>query len=220
MHAVDRNLALVAHVGADSTKPAFHFPDFSKETAQVERKLADLGVGREEPLIAIAPVDRLRLRSWPLDRFAEVSLRLAKSGAGKILLLGTAGQRDIVKLFAEKVPTGLVDLVGRTTVRELAVVLSRARLLLANDSAPLHLAAAMGTPVVGLFGPTNVIRARPYGEGHRVVRIELACSPCERKTCSNRVQYECLTAVRVEDVVVAAQESLRTSLNVLGVRQP
>jgi ADP-heptose:LPS heptosyltransferase len=211
MHAVDRNLALAAHVGADVTKPVFRFPDFTEETERMEKLLTGLGVGPEEPLIAVAPVDRLRLRSWPLERFANTAHRLTQMGVGKVLLLGTSGQRDILKPFAETIPTGLIDLVGRTTVRELAVVLRRARLLLANDSAPLHLAAAMGTPVVGLFGPTNVVRARPYGESHRAMRVELSCSPCEKKTCSNRNQYECLTAISVEDVVTATQEVLRPS---------
>ena len=211
MHAVDRNLALAARVGAETTKPVFRFPDFSEEARRVERMLADLGVGSDEPLIALAPVDRLRLRSWPLERFAEAARRLTQAGAGKVLLLGTAAQRDILKPFAELLSANLVDLVGRTTIRELAVVLRRARLLLANDSAPLHLAAALGTPVVGVFGPTSIVRARPYGDGHRAIRVELPCSPCEEKSCSNPAQYECLTAVSVDQVVTAAQEVLRVS---------
>jgi lipopolysaccharide heptosyltransferase II len=209
VHAVDRNLALAAHVGADIAKPVFRFPDFTEEADRMQKVLAEAGVGPKETVIAVAPVDRHRLRSWPLERFAETAFRLAESGAGKILLLGTAGQRDILQPFAERLPTGLIDLVGRTTVRELAVVLRRAQLLLANDSAPLHLASAMGTPVVGLFGPTNVVRARPYGEGHRAIRVELACSPCEQKACSNKIQYECLTGITVNDVVTAAQEVLQ-----------
>jgi len=220
VHAVDRNLALAAHVGADITKPVFCFPDFTEETERMTTVLQEAGVKPNEPLIAVAPVDRLRLRSWPLERFAEAASRLAQLGAGKILLLGTAGQRDILKPFAESIPAGLIDLVGRTTIRELAVVLRRTQLLLANDSAPLHLAAALGTPVVGLYGPTSVARARPYGEGHRAMRVVLPCSPCEKKTCANPVQFECLTAVSADEVVTAAQAALRKPRNVTGTHQP
>ena len=209
MHAVDRNLVLVAHVGADITKPTFHFPDLSEEAERMERKLRGLGVEPGEPLIAVAPVDRNRLRSWPLERFSAAALQLEKMGAGKIVLIGTAGQRDILQPFIEKLPTGLVNLAGQTTVRELAVILQRVQLLLANDSAPLHIAAAMGTPVIGLFGPTSVVRARPFGEGHRALRVELPCSPCEQKVCMNKNQYECLTAISVEEVVKAAQECVQ-----------
>ena len=220
MHAVDRNLVLAAHVGADISKPTFRFPDFAGETERMERKLHELGVGPGEPLIAVAPVDRNRLRSWPLERFSEAALRLVKMGAGKILLIGTSGQRDILRPFIENLPTGLVDLVGQTTVRELAVILRRVQLLLANDSAPLHIAAAMGTPVIGLFGPTNVVRARPFGEGHRALRVELPCSPCEKRVCVNRNQYECLTAISVEEVVRAAQEHIQRSAKVQIGRRP
>lgn len=206
MHAVDRNLVLAAHVGADITKPAFRFPNLSEETVRMERKLRGLGVEPGEPLIAVAPVDRHRLRSWPLERFSEVGLQLVKMGAGKIVLIGTTGQRDLLQPFIERLPTGLVNLVGQTTIRELAAILQRVQLLLANDSAPLHIAAAMGTPVIGLFGPTSIVRARPFGEGHRALRVDLPCSPCEQKVCTNKNQYECLTAISVEEVVRAAQE--------------
>jgi ADP-heptose:LPS heptosyltransferase len=220
MHAVDRNLALATHVGADVARPVFRFPDFSEATQRMEQTLHDLGVKPGEPLIAVAPVDRRRVRSWPLERFAEAAFRLTHMGAGRILLLGTSGQQDILRPFVEKLPTGLVGLVGRTTIRELAAILRRVQLLLANDSAPLHLAAAMGTPVVGLFGPTNAVRARPYGEGHRVLRVELSCSPCEKNVCANRNQYECLTALSVDDVVRAAQEQVQLSANIPTGRRP
>jgi lipopolysaccharide heptosyltransferase II len=216
VHAVDRNLTLAAHVGADFAKPVFRLPDFSEETERMQKVLAEAGVGPKDTVIAVAPVDRLRLRSWPLERFAEAAFRLAESEGAKIVLLGTADQRDILRPFAERLPTGLINLVGRTTVRELAVVLRRAQLLLANDSAPLHLAAALGTPVIGLYGPTNVVRARPYGEGHRAIRVELPCSPCEQKACSNKIQYECLMGINVNDVVTAAQEVLQGPSSMRG----
>lgn len=209
MHAVDRNLVLAAHVGADITKPAFRFPDFSEEAERMDRKLRALGVEQGEPLIAVAPVDRNRLRSWPLERFSEAALQLVKMGAGRIVLIATAGQQDMLQPLIEKLPSGLVNLVGQTTIRELAVILRRVQLLLANDSAPLHIAAAMGTPVIGLFGPTSIARARPFGEGHRALRVELPCSPCEQKVCINKNQYECLTAISVEQVVRAAEECVR-----------
>ncbi len=211
MHAVDRNLALAAYIGADVTKPEFRFPDLEEETGRMEKVLTEGGIAPDEPVVAFAPVDRHRLRSWPLERYAEAAQRLTRMGIGKILLLGTAGQRDIVPPFIKKVPSGLIDLVGRTTIRELAVLLRRAHLLVANDSAPLHLAAALGTPVIGLFGPTSVVRAGPYGVHHRALRVELPCSPCEKKTCMHHRPYECLTLVSVDDLVDAAQECLRSA---------
>lgn len=205
VHAVDRNLALVRHVGADVTQPRFVFPDLTEEDQRVTQLLTESGVKPGERLIAVAPVDRHRVRSWPLDRFADAAAQLAVMWKAKVVVLGTPGQRDIIQPFVQRLPTGIVDLVGKTTIRELAALLRRASLLMANDSAPLHLATAMGIPVVGLFGPTNVVRARPYGVQHRVVRIDLPCSPCERRICSNSTQYECLSGIDVAQVVTAAR---------------
>lgn len=208
MHAVDRNLALVAHVGADVREPRWVFPDLTGEAHRVAELLTAQGVGREERMIAVAPVDRNRVRSWPLDRFADAAVQVATLWNAKLVVLGTASQRDIVQPFVQRMPVGIIDLVGKTTIRELAAVLRRMSLLLANDSAPLHLATAQGIPVVGLFGPTNVVRARPYGRAHRVIRLALPCSPCESRACTSRRVYECLTDIEVAQVVAAANDLL------------
>ncbi len=210
MHAVDRNLALAAHLGADTREPRFPIPAFPEEAQRVQRALAESGVTTPDVLVAVAPADRRSVRSWPVERFAEAAGRLQRTQGVRIVLLGTPAQRWIVEPFAAAVGgSGLVDLVGKTTVRELVALLRQVRLLLANDSAPLHIAAAVGTPAVGLFGPTNPARARPYGEGHRVVQAGLACSPCESRTCCNPHQFECFTAIGVDQVVEAATQILK-----------
>jgi lipopolysaccharide heptosyltransferase II len=209
MHAVDRNLAVAAYLGADISQPHFPIPAFPEEAQRVQRKLAGLGVDPLDVLIAVAPVDRRAVRSWPIERFVETAARLQKMHDVRIVLVGTPAQRWIVEPFAAAVGRGLVDLVGKTTVRELVALLRQVRLLLANDSAPLHIAAALGTPVVGLFGPTNPARARPYGEGHRVVQAGLACSPCESRACSNPHRFECFTAIGVDQVVESALQLLK-----------
>jgi ADP-heptose:LPS heptosyltransferase len=83
--------------------------------------------------------------------------------------------------------------------------LRKVHLLIANDSAPMHIAAAVGTRVLGLFGPTNVTRARPYGDGHTVLQSGISCSPCEARTCANHNRLECLTSIAVQQVVEAAR---------------
>jgi 3-deoxy-D-manno-octulosonic-acid transferase/heptosyltransferase-1 len=96
---------------------------------------------------------------------------------------------------------------GETTLRELAALYKEASLLLTTDSGPMHLAAAVGTPVVALFGPTSPERTGPYGAGHVVIRKGLACSPCFRKACDT---LECMKTIGVEEVFQAVRERLRT----------
>jgi 3-deoxy-D-manno-octulosonic-acid transferase/heptosyltransferase-1 len=99
-----------------------------------------------------------------------------------------------------------VNLAGRTTLRDLAYLYRKAALLITTDSGPMHIAAAVGTPVIALFGPTSASRTGPYGEGHFVIRRDLACSPCFLKKCETR---HCMKDISVEDVLEAAKKMLK-----------
>jgi ADP-heptose:LPS heptosyltransferase len=107
--------------------------------------------------------------------------------------------------------TPAIDLAGATTVGLLPGLLSRASLLITNDSGPMHIAAAVGTPLVAMFGPTSAVRTGPYGMGQSVLTGHVPCSPCFSRTCHNSSHLECLRAVSPEQVLAAArsQRSLR-----------
>jgi heptosyltransferase I len=94
-----------------------------------------------------------------------------------------------------------LSLAGRIGLRELACLYSRCRLVISTDTGPMHIAAAMRCPVVALFGPTCPWRTGPYGKGHRVIREEVACSPCFRKKCEHMSCMKGITVVRVLDAV-------------------
>jgi len=98
-----------------------------------------------------------------------------------------------------------VDLAGATTVGLLPALLSRASLLITNDSGPMHIAAAVGTPVVALFGPTSAVRTGPYGVGHQVLTGQVPCRPCFSRTCHNTLPLECLKLVSPDQVLAAAR---------------
>jgi heptosyltransferase I len=101
--------------------------------------------------------------------------------------------------------TSAIDLAGATTVGLLPALLSRASLLITNDSGPMHIAAAVGTPVVALFGPTSAARTGPYGVGQNVLTGKVPCSPCFSRTCQNALPLECLRTVSPEQVLAAAR---------------
>jgi len=102
----------------------------------------------------------------------------------------------------------VLDLAGKTDLIELAAVLSRAALVVSVDTGPMHLAAALGRPVVAVFGPTNPVRTGPYGPGHTLVTARLDCQPCYRRRCRH---LRCLQAVSVEQVTAAALAALERS---------
>ncbi len=104
--------------------------------------------------------------------------------------------------------TDPVDLVGVTGVGLLPALLEFACLLVTNDSGTLHVAAAVGTPVVALFGPTSPVRTGPYGKGHRVVTHDVPCRPCFSRVCRYRVPLACLAGISPDQVLEAVRERL------------
>jgi ADP-heptose:LPS heptosyltransferase len=105
------------------------------------------------------------------------------------------------------VPQGLINLVGRLSLSQLPSLLRRMHLLIGNDSAPIHLAAGVGIPVVAIFGPTHPKATGPYPLGkHVIVRTELPCSPCGARTCRNPNYLECMESVSLKDLLREIKE--------------
>jgi lipopolysaccharide heptosyltransferase II len=143
-------------------------------------------------------------KQWPEERWAELAHGLCISGYAPIVL---GGPQDIVRasVVARVGDSGtrLINMAGRTSLRGLASVLASCDLLVSADTGPLHVAAALGTPVLALFGPTSPERTGPYGDHNRVIWKRLACSPCYRKpTCAGKV--DCMRAITVDEVHAAA----------------
>jgi len=206
MHAVDRNLAIAKYLGAECGTPEFWLPSDEHDRKIVDGWLKSSGVTGADRLVAIAPLTRQTIKNWPLDRFVQVAQALIKADDIKVLLIGTEDQ-EVSRLFESVLGSRLVNFMGKTHVRQLSVIFDKVQLLIANDSAPLHIAAARGTPILSMFGPTNPEATGPYGlqRGPQLLTHDLPCRPCGERTCRNENQLECLTSISVEDVVVKAE---------------
>ena len=158
---------------------------------------------RERGFVAVNPVAFWETKLWADEKFAELGDRLREELGINIVLTG--GEAGPLERIRGQMRTKAVNLGGRTTLRELACLYRQASLLVTTDSGPMHLAAAMGTPVVALFGPTDPARTGPYGPGHRVIRRALSCAPCLRKRCDTP---RCMTEISVEEVFEAVREVL------------
>jgi len=217
MHAVDRYLITAKYLGADpgEVKPSdFPLPHDAQAEARIEVLLAAAGVQAGATLVAINPSARWDTKQWPSESFATVGDRLQQNGAARVVLIGGRDERHVGKQVMRAMRTAPIDLMGQTTLKELIALLRRARLLVTNDSGPMHLAAAVGTPVIALFGPTDPARTGPYGAGHTVLRSGVPCSPCFSRRCTNAIELECLTSIRPENVIEAAMRLLEQPLTV------
>lgn len=202
-HAVDRYLDLAVHAGGAAGPARFQI-DTGKAAKSAENKLRDAGVGRE-PFFAMVSQARWPTKLWSEGSFVELARRIIEKTGFNAVLVGGPGDRAALDQMKNAIGAGAINLAGLTDLPELAEVLRRARFAVTVDSGPMHLAAAVGTRCVALFGPTAPWRTGPYGTGHIVVRKGLDCSPCFSRKCANP---ECMTGITVEDVLEAMRPIL------------
>ncbi len=212
MHAVDRYLVVAKAVGAEeSGTPEFRFCIPQSDHDEVDRLLIQSGVAPGTSWVAMNVSARWPTKRWPAESFANVADQLQQEGYGSVVLIGGPDERAEVAAVRGKMKTPAIDLTGATTVGLLPALLSKASLLITNDSGPMHIAAAVGTAVVALFGPTSAVLTGPYGAGHQVLMWNVPCRPCFSRTCRNALSLECLKMVSPQQVLAAAraQRSLR-----------
>ena len=198
VHAVDRNLAITAFLGGKSSIPVFHLPQVSADRLAIDTMLQGAEVQDHEQLIALAPWSRSAIKSWPHSRFVDLARELVQWPNVRVVLLGGTSDASSAGEFDILVSQGLINLVGRLSLRQLPPLLGKMHLLIGNDSALLHLAAGVGTPVLGIFGPTHPKATGPYPlESHAVLRTDLPCSPCGNRRCRNPFYLECLQSLTV-----------------------
>jgi lipopolysaccharide heptosyltransferase I len=210
MHAVDRYLLVAEALGAARPAvPQFRFNISPADREQVAAVLGRAGVKAGVSWIAMNVSARWPTKRWPAESFASVADRLHQEGAGPVVLVGGPDDRaDAQAVKALVKASVMADVTGLTPLGLLPALLQSASLLLTNDSGPMHVAAAVGTPVVALFGPTSPVRTGPYGKQHRVLTHPLPCSPCFSRHCTNAVERECLTGIAPSQVVEAVRSQL------------
>jgi lipopolysaccharide heptosyltransferase II len=199
VHRVERYLILARAAGASDTEAPYTELHLAPEhRSRASELLAARGLSETDLLVALNPGSTEHSRRWDPSRFAAVGDRLGMEAGARILLLGGPGDQEMARAIAAAMQRPALDLCGLTSLLETAAVLERCSLLVSGDTGPLHMAAAMGTPVVALYGPSDPRRAAPrFGamEGDsRIVRSAGACTQC-RAPCLHTITEEaCATA--------------------------
>jgi heptosyltransferase-2 len=146
-------------------------------------------------------------KQWFPDRFIEAGRRLAKRRNAAVVVVGGPAERELGDRVAAEIGPPAVSLAGRTDLPQLAAVIRRCSLFLTNDTGPMHVADAVGVPIVAVFGPTDWVTTPPYGSRHTIVRHPIDCSPCLKRVCPLG-HHNCMKRVPVEDVVAACERAL------------
>ena len=195
-HAVDCGLGFLKILGMDNPKAEWNWPDLSEIAAPLYKKY---GLQKKNYIDFIVAT-RWETKEWIPEYFAETAINLLKENPGiKILLNGSEDQTPIAEFIKTKIteagidPDSVVILTGKIKLTELTSFMSFSKLVLTSDTGPMHIAAALGTKVVALMGPTSPLRHGPYHQQNNTIALDMDCGPCHKRKCPENI--ECMKQI-------------------------
>jgi heptosyltransferase-2 len=207
VHTVFYYLGLLQAFGEVTafTPPALYLT--AQEIEAAGELLASSAISYSGPWVGLSPGAAYGpAKRWPPERFAALAGELQEELGARIVLLGGPEDQESAALLKERLRRPVLDLIGRTRLRQALGVLTHLNLLITNDSGLMHAAAALGVPLLALFGSTDPVATSPFTSRAQVLYHRLSCSPCFKRTCEEG--YPCLTAISVAEVMDAARRYL------------
>ncbi len=205
-HQVEYYYRLARSLGAPST---FDLPVLTVDKEDVswaKTFLENAGIDEHKLLIGINPGSTYgSAKCWFPERYLELAQRLASNAQAAIMLVGGKDNLHLINHIASKLDGQIVKAVGEDLLH-LAALVRRCRLFITNDTGPMHIASAVGVPVVAIFGSTNPVTTSPLGEGHCVIRREVDCSCCLKRECPE--DHRCMRLISVDEVERAVMKQL------------
>ncbi|MFA5322205.1 MAG: lipopolysaccharide heptosyltransferase II [Smithella sp.] len=207
VHQIDYYLEMVKALGCTPVPKEMHM-ETKLNMLEVRNVLSKFIPEPDKTIIGISPGATYGpAKKWFPDRFAEVADRLSKEFSAQVIIMGGKSDEETAREVQKAARTKLISLAGKTTLREAICLISRCRLFISNDSGLMHVAGALNVPTVAVFGSTNPITTSPAGRKSVIIRHDVSCSPCLKKTCP--ADFRCMRLVSVEEVSAVAQSLLQ-----------
>jgi len=211
-HEVEHNLALLRALAVTPADDRTELWVTPVDESYAEQLFRGHGVLTSFPVFGICPSPgNSELKQWPVSSYAELCVELVRRYGGRIVVFGGPGEERLGRPIEERLAANVINLTGKTTLRQMAAVLKRCHLFIGNDAGPLHMAAAMGVPVIGIYGSSCHHRYGPW-KHQAVLNRELPCSPCGQGDRYDRCWAcvfdvpRCLTELGVAQVLAKAEE--------------
>jgi heptosyltransferase II len=219
VHQVEYYLALVRGLGFEAPAAQPELRASPSSLTRADALLSDAGVGPSATIVGFAPGAAYgQAKRWPPERVAQVIAALARNGVTAVLV-GARADRDTARAIESTLPQGtrVVDLIGRTSLRELVGVVARCAAFVSNDSGAMHVAAAAGVPLTAIFGPTDERATGPAGEADVILR-PVFCRPCMLRDCP--IDHRCMKRIDVDSVLQSVTAHLAGGLPSPGPQRP
>ena len=216
-HLVTTYKSLLKPLGIPLSQTAPRLFLSAHELADARALLTKLGVPENTTIVGINPGATYgSAKCWLPERFREVTERLLQDKELYIVYFGDQASASLVNEICQGLPARVINLAGHTTLRELATMISICDVLLTNDSGPMHIADALGTPLVALFGSTSDVITGPYHQ-QGVIHKHVECSPCYQRVCP--IDFRCMKRIESDEVYRAVRniiDSKRSKLHVIS----
>lgn len=209
-HLVETYKMLLEPLGIPLSQTRPHIDLTDAEISDAKTILKQRGITSNNIVIGINPGATYgSAKCWLPERFREVTERLIKFDKVRVIYFGDQSSIPLVKEICQGFPS-VVNLAGVTTIRELAAIIKECQVILTNDSGPMHLAVAVGTPLVALFGSTNETATGPYKTG-TVIHKHVSCSPCYKRVCP--IDFRCMKQIETDEVYNEIMRTLKELQN-------
>ena len=206
IHETTRNLDVLDKAGIPTPIKTTTFSLTAEEKKWASNFLTAHPLGEERPLIAIHPGSPIPLKRWMPERYAELADWLIARKRAKILFVGVEAEMPIITEIQELMQAESINIAGKTTLTQLASILHISNVFIGNDSGPMHLAAAVGTPTIGLYGPGDPTRFGPVGTKCQAIQRKQDCPPCPGTTCRFG-KDGCMSKIQVTDVIQTLEDA-------------
>jgi predicted lipopolysaccharide heptosyltransferase III len=209
LHTVDYFLEIVKALGCAAQHSGPRIYPSAIDNFVLEQFIQERGLSVNMPFVVIHPGSRWWFKSWPTERFVDLARQIHKEFGFSVVVVGGVGDVGTAEKIVSQCGRWAVSAAGQITLLQLGALIKRASLFVGNDAGPMHVAAAVQTPVVGLFGPTNPRVWSPWGKGHEVIWKQIDCTPCWKDDDCDRGDLNCMRQISADEVWVSVKKVLK-----------
>jgi len=204
-HALSRGLMMLNAIGIATPQVEYKLAVSDHDHQKVDNLLRRYGLVNPGRFVVVNPVAKWESKLWSIRKFSQLADRIITKYDARVVFTGSLEDRQTIQQIKAGMTKPAINLAGETTLKMLAALYAKADVVISTDTGPMHLAVAMGTTVVALFGPTAFWRTGPYGSGHQIVTAGQACAPCFKRHCPT---IDCMDLISVDQVFDAVSRIL------------